>query len=215
MFQAVLFDLDGTLTDPGIGITNSVMYALEKYGIHVSDRTKLYSFIGPPLTESFERFYGFDHVQAVEAVDFYREYFREKGIFENQPYDGIQKLLSRLQTAGKRLLVATSKPEDFAKEILQHFGLYEYFEFVAGSNLDGSRTGKSEVISYALQAAGIAVSDSVIMVGDREHDVLGAKATGIVSLGVLYGYGTREELLSAGADHLAEDVEDVEKILLK
>lgn len=215
MFQTILFDLDGTLTDPGIGITNSVMYALKKYGIHVLDRTELYPFIGPPLTGSFERFYGFDHVQAVEAVGFYREYFREKGIFENRPYDGIQQLLDRLQKAGKRLLVATSKPGDFAREILQHFKLYDYFELVAGSNLDGSRTGKSEVISYALEKSGIDAGDSVIMVGDREHDVLGAKEKGIASLGVLYGYGTREELLLAGADYLAENVEDVGKVLFE
>ena len=120
-----------------------------------------------------------------------------------------------MQKAGKRLLVATSKPGDFAREILQHFKLYDYFELVAGSNLDGSRTGKSEVISYALEKSGIDAGDSVIMVGDREHDVLGAKEKGIASLGVLYGYGTREELLLAGADYLAENVEDVGKVLFE
>lgn len=214
MYQTIVFDLDGTITDPGIGIANSVMYALEQYDIHVTDRSDLYSFIGPPLMESFEHYYGFDHLQAEEAVGFYREYFSEKGIYENRPYKGIDQLLIRLKAAGKTLLVATSKPEKFADEILRHFELYDFFDVVAGSKLDGTRVAKSEVISYALQKAQIDVGESIIMVGDREYDVAGAKEIGIASLGVLYGYGSREELILAGAGYLAENVEEVGDIIL-
>lgn len=214
MYQTIVFDLDGTLTDPGIGIANSVMYALEQYDIHVTDRSDLYSFIGPPLMESFEHYYGFDHLQAEEAVGFYREYFSEKGIYENRPYKGIDQLLTRMKAAGKALLVATSKPEKFADEILRHFELYDFFDVVAGSKLDGTRVAKSEVISYALQKAQIDVGESIIMVGDREYDVAGAKEIGIASLGVLYGYGSREELILAGAGYLAENVEEVGDIIL-
>lgn len=213
MYQTILFDLDGTLTDSGIGITNSVMYALEKFGIHVSDQAELYSFIGPPLVESFERYYGFDHQQAEQAVSYYREYFSRKGIYENRPYDGIKELLADLKDSGKVLLVATSKLEKFAGEVLMYFGLYDYFDAVAGSSLDGTRIKKGEIITYALDNAGAAGRESAIMVGDREHDILGAKEAGIDSLGVLYGYGSREELAMAGADFLAEDVGSVAEIL--
>lgn len=213
MYQAVLFDLDGTLTDSGIGITNSVIYALGKFGIHVSDRTGLYSFIGPPLVESFERHYGFDHQQAEQAVSYYREYFSRKGIYENRPYDGIKELLADLRDSGKVLLVATSKLEKFAGEVLKHFGMYDYFDAVAGSSVDGTRMKKGEIITYALESAGVDERESAIMVGDREHDILGAKEAGIDSLGVLYGYGSREELVMAGADFLAENVGAVAEIL--
>ena len=213
MYETILFDLDGTLTDSGIGIINSVIYALEKFDIHVKDREELYSFIGPPLAESFEKYCGFDHQKAEEAVEAYREYFSAKGIYENCPYDGIKELLAELKASGKMLIVATSKPEKFAIEILKHFELYDFFDVVVGSNLDGTRSKKREVILYALNKAGIQKKESVIMVGDREHDILGAKEAGIVSLGVLYGYGSREELLSAGADYLAEDVKSMTNIL--
>ena len=213
MYQIILFDLDGTLTDSGIGITNSVIYALEKFGIHVSDQTELYSFIGPPLMESFELHYGFDHQQAEQAVSYYREYFSRKGIYENRPYDGIKELLAYLKDSGKVLLVATSKLEKYAREVLKHFGLYDYFDAVAGSSVDGTRIKKGEIIAYALDNAGMAGRESAIMVGDREHDILGAKEAGIDSLGVLYGYGSREELVMVGADFLAEDVGAVAEIL--
>ena len=213
MYQTILFDLDGTLTDSGIGIINSVMYALEKFDIHVPDRTSLYSFIGPPLVESFEEHYGFDRQQAERAVSYYREYFSRKGIYENRPYDGIKKLLAELKDSGKVLIVATSKLEKFADEVLKHFELYDYFDFVAGSSPDGTRIEKGEIITYALEKAGVAERESAIMVGDREHDIMGAKEAGIDSLGVLYGYGSREELVMAGADFLAEDVGTVAKII--
>lgn len=213
MYHTVLFDLDGTLTDPGIGITNSVAYALGKFGIQASDRTKLYKFIGPPLQDSFELFYGFSKEDAGKAVGYYREYYREKGIYENALYDGIKELLRMLCDKGKQLLVATSKPEEFALQILEYFDIRKYFAYTAGSNMDGTRSKKEEVIAYALKAAKVPAKASVVMAGDREYDVLGAKAAGIDSIGVLFGYGSREELEAAGAVYLAEKAEDIGRIV--
>ena len=209
MYGTVLFDLDGTLTDPGIGITNSVRYALERYGIAVADRRELYCFIGPPLRESFEKYYGFSEKQAREAVACYREYFAQTGLLENKVYDGIESLLQQLRAAGKTLLVATSKPEVFARRILEHFGLDGYFDFIAGATLDETRVRKADVIAYALDSCGVTDLAQAVMVGDREQDVLGARAMGIDCIGVLFGYGSREELEQAGARYLAETVEDI------
>ena len=174
MYDVILFDLDGTLTDSALGITNSVAYSLKKYGIEVADRTELYKFIGPPLQESFEKYYSFSPEEAKRAVEYYREYYREKGIFENVVYEGIESLLKMLYASGKTLLVATSKPEEFAKTILKHFNLEKYFTYIAGANMDGTRTKKDEVICYALQNGHISDRSKVLMVGDREHDILGA-----------------------------------------
>ncbi|KAI4447097.1 5'-nucleotidase [Eubacterium plexicaudatum ASF492] len=209
MYQNLLFDLDGTLTDPGVGITNSVAYALEKFGIQTQERSQLYPFIGPPLQDSFERFYGFSQEDAKQAVGYYREYFKEKGIFENKVYDGMARLLESLCDAGKNLYVATSKPEIFAVRILDYFSLSRYFTFVAGSNLDGTRSKKEDVIAYALHAAKISDLSDVVMIGDREYDIAGAKKNGIASVGVLYGYGGRQELENAGADYIAACQEDI------
>lgn len=209
MYNTILFDLDGTLTDPGIGITNSVAYALKKHGIEVTDRTKLYPFIGPPLLDSFQRFYGFSEEQSEQAVADYREYFREKGLFENEVYSGVEELLQHLKESGKRLIIATSKPEEFAVKILKHFGLASYFDYIVGATMDSSRSKKGDVIAYALEVCGITDKTDVVMVGDREHDVLGAKENGLDSVGVLYGYGSREELEKAGATCVAETVEDI------
>lgn len=215
MYQTILFDLDGTLTESGIGIVNSVVYALQKYGLEVPNRTELKRFIGPPLDKSFEMYCGFDSEKAKEAVEYYREYYREKGIFENTPYKGVEKMLKMLKDNKRTLIVATSKPEQFAKEILDYFKLSEYFDCIAGSNMDGTRTEKQEVIRYALTKAGGGGTASAIMVGDREHDIIGARAVGMDSLGVLYGYGSREELVKAGAVYLAENVEEATAILLR
>ena len=209
MYNTILFDLDGTLTDPGIGITNSVAYALKKHGIEVTDRTKLYPFIGPPLLDSFQRFYGFSEEQSEQAVADYREYFREKGLFENEVYSGVEELLQHLKESGKRLIIATSKPEEFAVRILEHFGLAKYFDHIVGATMDSSRSKKGDVIAYALEVCGITDKTDVVMVGDREHDVLGAKENGLDSVGVLYGYGSCEELEKAGATCVAETVEDI------
>lgn len=215
MYQNLLFDLDGTLTDPGVGITNSVAYALEKYGIKTNDRTQLYKFIGPPLQDSFEQFYGFSKEDAKMAVQYYREYYKETGIFENKLYDGMERLLQSLFEAGKKLFVATSKPEAFAVQILEYFSLNQYFTYIAGSNMDGTRSKKEEVIAYALKAGKIQDLSSAVMIGDREYDVTGAKKTGIASIGVLFGYGSRKELETAGADALAESPKDLYPIVCK
>ena len=215
MYETILFDLDGTLTDPGEGITKSVAYALQKYSIEVADRSVLYPFIGPPLVDSFQKYYGFSPKQAEQAVVYYREYFRETGLFENEVYDGVEDLLSSLKSAGKRVILATSKPEVFARQILDHFGLTRYFDVIAGALLDGSRMHKADVIAYALDTAGITDKSSVVMVGDREQDVKGAEKTGLPCIGVLYGYGSREELTAAGATAIVESVEELQQFLLK
>ena len=208
-YSYLLFDLDGTLTDPGEGITNSVAYALEKFGISVSDKTTLYPFIGPPLIESFMRFYGFSHEQARQAVTFYREYFSDRGIFENIPYPGVTQVLKKLKDGGKTLIVATSKPEPFARRIVEHFGLSESFAFVAGAGFDETRSEKWDVIEYALASMDIQDRTKAVMIGDRKHDIIGAKKTGLDSVGVLWGYGDREELATAGADHIVAHVHDL------
>lgn len=211
----ILFDLDGTLTDPGEGITNSVAYALKRYGITVAERSELYRFIGPPLADSFMEFYGFTEDRAVEAVEVYREYFSAKGWAENTVYEGIEPLLSDLVGAGKVLLLATSKPLVFAERILDHFGLTKYFTVVRGPALHAPRGyGKADVIREVLAAAHVTDLTTAVMVGDRHHDIDGAKAAGIVSIGVLYGYGDRAELERAGADAIVSDTEALRGILL-
>ena len=209
-YETVLFDLDGTLTDPGLGITNSVMYALERFGIHESHRQKLYPFIGPPLWDSFMRFYGMSRGDAQRAVTFYREYYADRGLFENTVYPGIPQMLEALKAQGKTLAVATSKPEGFSLKILDHFGLSRYFDRIAGASLDQSRSRKADVIRYALSELSGSDSGTTVMVGDREHDVLGAREVGLPCIGVLYGYGDRPELEAAGAASIVPDVKELQ-----
>lgn len=213
-YEYILFDLDGTLTDPTIGITNSFIYALKKFDIEVGDRSELYKFIGPPLWDTFENYYGFSKEETKMAVEYYREYYRDKGIFENLVYDGVKYLLKTLKESGKILIVATSKPEVFAKQILEHFDIAKYFTYIAGSNLDGTRVKKDEVIKYALESCNITDLSKAIMIGDREHDIIGAKEAGIDSIGALFGYGSRSELEKAGADFIVETVAGIGKVLL-
>ena len=203
-YDLILFDLDGTLVDSGLGITNSVIYALKKFNIEVEDRTTLYKFVGPPLHKSFENFYGFSPQKAMTAVEYYREYYKDKGIFEVTVYDGIKDLLKSLKTKGKTLAVATSKPEMFAKRILEHIDIAKYFDVVAGANLDGTRTNKAEVIDYALKSCGVTDLTKVLMIGDREYDIIGAQNIGVDSVGVTFGYGSIAELEQAGATYVAE-----------
>jgi phosphoglycolate phosphatase len=210
----LFFDLDGTLTDPAEGITKSVAYALEKFGIHVADRRELYCFIGPTLYDSFRKYYGFSDEDANRAVEYYREYFRVDGIFDNKVYDGIPELLAKLKDAGKKLVLATSKPEEFARRIMDKFELAQFFELIAGATMDGSRGKKSEVIEYAIKGAGISDKSSVLMIGDRENDILGARKAGVDSMGVLFGYGSRQELEAAGPTYIAESVEQIGKMLI-
>lgn len=211
----MLFDLDGTLTNPQEGITNSVAYALEQYGIHVEDRSSLNKFIGPPLKDSFMEYYGFAEDRAEEAVWKYREYFNEDGIFENKVYPGIPQMLQRLNDQGKILIVATSKPTVYAKRILERFELSQYFADVQGSEMDGRRTKKEEVISYALEQNQITDNAQAVMIGDREHDIIGAKKCGLDSIGVLFGYGSREELEGCGAGQIVDTVQMLEDLLIR
>ncbi|HEM3726318.1 TPA: HAD family hydrolase [Streptococcus suis] len=213
MYQTILFDLDGTLTDSGQGILHSVAYALDQMGIDEPDLANLQRFIGPPLYESFSRFYQLNPADTQAAVDAFRVYFKDKGMFENQLYDGILPLLESLKQAGKTLAIATSKPEVFAKQILEYFDIAHYFDVIAGASLDSSRISKSDVISYALAQLDYD-PQTTIMVGDREHDIEGAQANQLASIGVLYGYGNRQELEEAGASWIIETVPDLQKILL-
>ncbi len=213
MYNTVLFDLDGTLTNPAEGITNSVAYALCRYDITVEDKRELYKFIGPPLSDSFSKYYGFSQQEALRAVDIYREYFSVKGLFENEVYPGIPELLSELKADGKRIILATSKPEKFAIEILKHFNLYKYFDYVAGATMDGKIGEKADVMRYAISAAKVSDLKSIVMIGDRCFDIEGAKSVGVDSIGVLYGFGDLKELTDAGATHIAERVEDIIKII--
>ena len=213
-YAYILFDLDGTLTDPGEGITRSVAHALRHFGIEVTDRTTLYPFIGPPLLDSFRRYYGFSDEQAAQAVGWFREYFETTGLFENTVYPGVPEMLAALTAAGKRLVLATSKPEVFARRILEHFSLASYFTYIAGANMDETRTRKADVVAYALESAGVADASRAVMVGDREYDVLGAREAGLSTVGVLYGYGSRAELEQAGAIAIASSVDQLQAVLL-
>jgi phosphoglycolate phosphatase len=215
MYQYVFFDLDGTLTDSAKGILNAVEYALGKYGIVENNAETLNAFIGPPLHDSFVKYYGFDDKKADEAVAIYREYFSVKGLFENDVYDGVEEMLTKLKERGKKLVIATSKPEVFTFRILKHFDLERYFDFIAGATLDISRAKKADVIAYALEKVNPEDKEKVIMVGDREHDVLGAKQNGLTSLGVLFGYGDVDELKSAGADYIVKDVLELKEFLCR
>ena len=208
----VLFDLDGTLTDPAEGITNALMHAQRRLGRPVSPREDLFVFIGPPLIETFMSEWGLSREESQQALVYYREHFGTKGLFENVPYEGIGDCLARLKEAGLRLFVATSKPEPLSLRILEHFDLIKYFEAVAGSTMDEQRTKKGEVIAYALSTYGLDPAETV-MVGDRKHDVIGARENGLPCIGVLYGYGSREELTAAGAAALAADLGELSKLL--
>ena len=211
----ILLDLDGTLTDPGMGITNSVAFALSHFGITVSDRSELYRFIGPPLIDSFMEYYGFTEEQATEAVRLYRVYFSDRGWAENVVFDGIKDLLAALVAEGKTLLVATSKPLIYAERILNHFDLAKYFTHICGPELQAPRGhSKADVIREAIEKAGITDLSSAVMVGDRHHDIDGAKAVGMESVGVLYGYGDRAEHEAAGADVIVESVAELRSVLL-
>ena len=213
-YQTILFDLDGTLTEPAEGITNSVAYALAKFGITVTDREELLRFIGPPLMDSFMEYYGFDEAKARQAVAYYREYFSVKGLFENSVIQCIKELLEELQAAGKQLVVATSKPEYFSLQILEKFGLLSYFTFVAGATMDETRTRKADVIAYALEHISYESKASTVMVGDRHHDIEGARALGLDAIGVTFGYGSREELQGAGATYVVDTIAQLRQRLL-
>ena len=210
MKQYLLFDLDGTLTDPMVGITSSVQYALEKFGIHVKYLKDLIPFIGPPLDDSFQEFYGLSKEDAGKAVEYYRERYSTTGIFENCPYPGVEKLLQELRRKKYLLAVASSKPEYYVKQILDCFNLTEYFDEIVGSEMNGARTNKTEVIEETLKRLGLDHHrEQVIMVGDKEHDVLGARKAGLDCVAVSYGYGTEEELAASQPLQIVASAEEI------
>ena len=208
-YKIVLFDLDGTITDSAEGIINSVIYALEKIDKPIPESKDLYSFIGPPLKESFEKICHLSAIDADLAVTYYREYYQKKGLYQNQLYQGIPELLSRLNELGCQVYIATSKPEIFAEKIVTHFGLTGYFNGIYGASLDSIRSKKTDVIAYALREAQIETKNDVVMIGDRKHDILGGKENNLATIGVLYGFGNKEELQKAQATYLAATPEEI------
>ena len=215
MFNIILFDLDGTLTNPELGITSCVQYALESFGIMEPDRKKLIPFIGPPLKDSFMGIYGMTEDEADAAVDKYRERFSKVGIYENEIIDGIAEMLNKLSKAGKKLVLATSKPYVYAKEILEHFNILQYFDEVFGPGLDELHISKSVIVDRAVKKYGEENRPFMVMVGDREMDIHGAKDNSVASVGVRFGFAAENELEAAGADYIVSDVAALFEVLTK
>lgn len=219
MFQYCLFDLDGTLTDPKEGITKSVQYALKKFGIEEPDLDRLEPFIGPPLKDSFIEFYGFTEEEAIKAIALYRERFAPIGVLENQIFPGMAQMLENLYNKKIHLAVASSKPTEFVHQILNHFEIEKYFEVIVGSEMDGSRATKEEVVEEALLQLGLLSRPQedrkrvCAMIGDRKFDIQGAKAYGLTGIGVSFGYAGEGELEAAGADHIVNTVEELGLLL--
>jgi phosphoglycolate phosphatase len=207
-------DLDGTITNPKLGITKSFQYALKHWNINIEDLDSLTKHIGPPLKDSFIDYYGFTDHTVDDAIRVYREYFEKYGLYENEVYDGMEELLKKLKKAGKSIIVATSKPELMARKILEHFNLGVYFDDICGAAYDDSRSKKEEVIRYAMENNKIIDASDVVMVGDRKYDIIGAKTVGIHSIGVLYGFGSLEELTQAGADRIAVTTTDLYDVIM-
>ena len=214
MYNLILLDLDGTLTDSKEGIINSVKYALESFGITENDEKILFKFIGPPLYDSFRKIYDLSHSDAVFAVEKYRERFTDIGIFENEIYSDTVFALNLLKNCGKSIALATSKPYVFAERILKHFNIFDYFDYKAGAELDGSRGYKDEVIKEILGLAGSYSLKETVMIGDRENDISGAKKCGISSIGLRRGYAEKNELENAGADFIFEDLKDAASFIV-
>ncbi len=221
MFQYILFDLDGTLTDPKLGITSSAQYALRALGIEEPSLDKLEPFIGPPLADSFREFYGLNEEQIAAAIAKYREQFNDQGIYENEIYPGTPQMLASLKAAGKKLAIASSKPTVFVERILDYFHIRTYFDYIIGSNMDGTRSKKEEVVEEALhqmlpsEMAPAEKKAAVAMVGDRRFDIEGAKEHGITSVGVSFGYAPDGELEQAGADFIVDTVDALEELLMQ
>lgn len=211
--EYILFDLDGTIVDSGEGVTNSFRHALRHFGIEAENRASLNRFVGPPLHQSFREAYGFSAQQTEEAVEAFRAYYREKGVFECHLYPGMAELLAALNRAGKKVLVATSKPAVFAEQILHNFDVRKHFAFVSGSELNGERVEKEAVIRYAFSSCNITDYNKAVMIGDRKFDIIGARSLGVDSIGVLYGYGSREELEAERPTALAENTAKLSVLL--
>ena len=208
----ILFDLDGTLTDPYLGITNSIKYSLGKLGITEENNDKLKLFIGPPLERSFMEYYSFDKETVKKAIGYYREYFSEKGIYENTLYDGIENILTELNNKNRKCILATSKPEIFAGRILEYFRISTYFKYIAGSDMEGAFVEKEDIIRRVIEKYKLDKKET-IMIGDRKYDIIGANRNGIDSIGVLYGYGSREEMENEKPKYLCAGIMDILKII--
>lgn len=212
-FKYILFDLDGTLIDSGKGIINAVKYALKKYGIDETNEALLRSFVGPPLNQQFAKCYGFSAEKSLEAVMVFREYYETKGILENEMYEDIDKVLKHLKEQGNFLMVATSKPEKFAHNILAQHDLEKYFDFIGGSLVDGSRVTKIQVLDHVLKTNEINNADEALMIGDTKYDMIGAKNFNLKTVAVTYGYGTKEELLAAKPDFVVDTPTEILQIV--
>ncbi|WP_271495216.1 HAD family hydrolase [Enterococcus sp. 5H] len=213
LYKSILFDLDGTITNSAEGIIQAVLFAVKQLGLKTPNEEQLYSFIGPPLADSFEKLYGLNDQEVEKAVAYYREYYQKKGIFESHVYKGIPEVLASLKEKGCQLYLATSKPEIYAKQILNHFNLTHYFKGIYGASLDGKRSKKGDVIQYALKEANILNLKETIMIGDRSHDILGAKENDLASIGVLYGFGNQSELEIAGASYIVSTPTEIISLL--
>ena len=214
-YEVIFFDLDGTLTASGPGIKNGVKYALHSVGMEEDREEALQSFIGPPLIQRFMELYGFDEPKARELATTYRIYYSEKGVYENSVFDGVPEMLMRLRKAGKKLVVTTSKPYQYADLVMDYFDLGQYFDFVASANVEEGRSTKSQVLDHAFATLQIEDRSTVILVGDRMYDAIGARDFGIDCMGVLYGYGSREELEAEGVQYIAETVPQIADLLLQ
>lgn len=212
-YRYILFDMDGTLVDSAAGVTNAVAYALRHFGIAVDNPAQLNAFVGLPIKDAFMEYYGFPEEKAAAALSKYREKFTVEGLHQNKPFPGIRDLLARLKGAGYELLVATCKPEPFARIILDRHGLMSYISMLAGAEFTSGRQHKSDVLEHALHKRGIVQRDRAVVVGDRKYDIRAARQCGVDAVGVLWGYGSREELEEAGADKLAADIPELGAIL--
>jgi len=208
-YKYIFMDLDGTIADPFTGLTNAIIYSLKKFGIEVEDRNMLIPFIGPPLEGSYMGVFGMSFEEATRATNYYREYYDDIGIYENELYSRTRELLDAIEAAGKQAVMATSKRDYQAEKLMVHYGLDKKFAMIAGAAADGSRESKHLVIEHAIKTLGIMDRSEIVMVGDRRYDIEGAMLSGLDSIGVLYGYGTREELETAGADVIVESMEEL------
>lgn len=215
MYKNIFFDLDGTIVDSREGIVNGYIYMLNYYNIEVQDQSTLEQFIGPPIEDILRDYYKINPKQIKDGIKKYREFYSKTGVWQTKPYNGIIELIRDLKKDGKNVILATSKPEVFAKQILEKYEIINCFRFVGGATLDGTRNEKKEVISYAIKNVEGINHENSIMVGDRNYDILGAKANNLKSIGVTYGFGTRKELKTAGADYIAEDMDELRKILFQ
>lgn len=212
-YTYLFFDLDGTLMESGEGIMRCAQHALQHFGIHIEQLEELLPFVGPPLEDSFKHFYHFTDEQVKEATRIYGLRYAETGAYEAQPYSGVFDFLEQMKATGKTLVLATSKKITMTRMVLNHFGLLPYFHFIGARDDEGTRHTKADVIRHAIEQLGIEHPEEIVMIGDRKFDIIGARETGIDSIGVLYGYGDREELTEAGATYLASDFNELAELL--